>query len=504
MKTAIKIDSYADGYGFNEMHCVDQAIAVASGAFHYDLFYYYSFYYSFYSNWHNNGKFLNRPHIFEKLGMQFNSINITNETELIQAIKQALDQHQPVLLPVKYNAIYFHPSYMDKSPELVNHAPLVLFGYNSDNSTIQLKLVRSDLDMKRRTFVSLDYQMTEQMIKDIWIASNEQFKQQNDEERYNALYTLEQSTKEPAQIARRMAYDLTTIGEKGASNLGVIIQRFNEMDKGYSHLHDLSAKTLLFYTHAGLHIFFDSIERLQPIHELDKHDQQTYESFKAHYIAERSLILGRLCTYIAKNKSLSSSEQLQLLDQIEAMDQELAAMFKRWFIEPAGNQSRIQAEAVPVRALVSSVAIPKSEQAPLINYALTAAATADSQASPASSPTCAIDGNPDDHPWHSKGTDEPKWLCLDLGQPRSITKIVLKHCEKKLLKRTHDFEIQASMDGSSWGTIAEVKENTLSETVQVLDSPLAYRYFRVFITKENLKDKGALIYQFELWGPGGQ
>ncbi len=89
----------------------------------------------------------------------------------------------------------------------------------------------------------------------------------------------------------------------------------------------------------------------------------------------------------------------------------------------------------------------------------------------------------------SKG---PQWLVLDLGHPRKIHKILVKHAGvvENADYNTRDFRLQyaSSMDGPWEDIAAPISGNTESITTHEFE-PLEVQYIRIYITKPEQKDK---------------
>jgi len=95
--------------------------------------------------------------------------------------------------------------------------------------------------------------------------------------------------------------------------------------------------------------------------------------------------------------------------------------------------------------------------------------------------------------WDSSGEEKTQhWLALDLGHPRKVHKIVVKHAGvmENQQYNTRDFQLQraSSMDGP-WKDIVEpILGNTESITTHEFE-PLEARYIRIYITKPSQKDE---------------
>ncbi|GIF45606.1 F5/8 type C domain-containing protein [Asanoa ferruginea] len=137
------------------------------------------------------------------------------------------------------------------------------------------------------------------------------------------------------------------------------------------------------------------------------------------------------------------------------------------------------------------------------NLALNKPATADSQCAAAEAPAKAVNGtvnggNADK--WCSLGTS--KWIRVDLQSATQVGRVVLKHSGaggEKPVWNTRDFDVQVSLDGVSWTTVASPRGNTANVTTHTF-TPRSARYLRVnVITPTSDTDRAARLYEFEAY-----
>ncbi|GIJ55425.1 discoidin domain-containing protein [Virgisporangium aurantiacum] len=139
------------------------------------------------------------------------------------------------------------------------------------------------------------------------------------------------------------------------------------------------------------------------------------------------------------------------------------------------------------------------------NLALGRVATADSSCNANEAPAKAVNGtvnggNTDK--WCSTGAS--KWLQVDLGAARNVSRFVVKHAGaggENTAWNTRDFTLQVSSNASTWTTVATVTGNTASTTTHDFTAVSA-RYVRLNISSSG-SDGAARIYEFEAWGTGG-
>ncbi|MET7394810.1 carbohydrate-binding protein [Dactylosporangium sp. NPDC005572] len=138
---------------------------------------------------------------------------------------------------------------------------------------------------------------------------------------------------------------------------------------------------------------------------------------------------------------------------------------------------------------------------PPTNLALNKTATADSQCAATEGPAKAVNGtvnggNADK--WCSLGAS--KWWRVDLGSSQNVGRIVVRHAGaggENTAFNTRDYDLQASTDGNTWTTVAQVRGNTANVTTSTF-TPLNTRYLRInVIAPTSNADTAARIYEFE-------
>ncbi|WMJ22789.1 discoidin domain-containing protein [Paludicola sp. MB14-C6] len=135
------------------------------------------------------------------------------------------------------------------------------------------------------------------------------------------------------------------------------------------------------------------------------------------------------------------------------------------------------------------------------NLALNATATANQYVS-GETPAKAVDGSViNNSKWCSTSTTD-KWLKLDLGQTRTISRWVVKHAGaggESAQWNTKNFKLQKSTNGTSWTDVDVVTNNTASTTNRTVTA-FSARYVRLYITTATqTTDKAARIYEIELY-----
>ncbi len=133
------------------------------------------------------------------------------------------------------------------------------------------------------------------------------------------------------------------------------------------------------------------------------------------------------------------------------------------------------------------------------NFAFKAKARA-SASNPNDTPAKAVDGDPSSR-WSMGGNGE-KWLALDLGAARNISRWTLTTSsitDGKTEQNLNSFKLQRSDDGNAWTDVDTVTENR-SAIVDRLVAPFTAKQVRILVTKETRKpaEKNARIHEISL------
>lgn len=138
------------------------------------------------------------------------------------------------------------------------------------------------------------------------------------------------------------------------------------------------------------------------------------------------------------------------------------------------------------------------------NLALNRPATASGQCTTSETATKAVNGsvsggNADK--WCT--TTSAKWLEVDLGSPRALSRFVVKHAAaggESATWNTRDFRVEVrDSTTAAWTTAVTVTGNTAATTTHPV--ALTARYVRLVVTAPTqTTDPAARIYEFEAWG----
>ncbi|MEV4517844.1 ThuA domain-containing protein [Dactylosporangium sp. NPDC049525] len=152
---------------------------------------------------------------------------------------------------------------------------------------------------------------------------------------------------------------------------------------------------------------------------------------------------------------------------------------------------------------VDDFALTGGTTPPVTNLALNKTATADSQCASTEGPAKAVNGtvnggNADK--WCSLGAS--KWWRVDLGATVSVGRVVIRHAGaggENTAFNTRDFDVQTSVDGTTWTTVSQIRGNTANVTTSTF-GPAGVRYLRVnVLVPTNNTDTAARIYEVEAY-----
>jgi len=113
-----------------------------------------------------------------------------------------------------------------------------------------------------------------------------------------------------------------------------------------------------------------------------------------------------------------------------------------------------------------------------VNLALNKSITAGSTYSSTYTPTNAVDGNTGTY-WTSTSTSGTKWLRVDLGASKNISKFTVIHYGGTYT--TKNFTIAVSTDGNSWTTLVNATNNTSATTTYTFATRAA-RFVKLNVT----------------------
>ncbi|MEO6786228.1 MAG: protein kinase [Chthoniobacteraceae bacterium] len=179
-------------------------------------------------------------------------------------------------------------------------------------------------------------------------------------------------------------------------------------------------------------------------------------------------------------------EQLQAFDALRALPGRL----------PKDSKLLARAKALTVEAQKRMDAIRAGRNKN--NFAFKAKARA-SASNSNEGPEKAVDGDTATR-WSAGGNGE-KWLALDLGAPRNISRWTLTTSsitDGKTDQNLAGFKLQRSDDGKAWADVDQVSDNR-SAIVDRVVAPFSARQVRILVTKETRKPADRTARINEIW-----
>lgn len=96
----------------------------------------------------------------------------------------------------------------------------------------------------------------------------------------------------------------------------------------------------------------------------------------------------------------------------------------------------------------------------------------------------------------SSGYTDGEWIYLDLGKPKTISRLVIKWEQAYAA----DFEILTSDDAVTWKSLLSLKSQR-GDTSDIKFAPLAARYIKILSVKRANPDWGISMWEIEPYGP---
>ena len=475
---SLKIDCYIDGYNASHLNCSDVPVAGATGYYNYDDYYFYCFYYCYFHNWGNvnTDSYIDfRNEILKKVGLAMMLQPIKDDYELISLIKQNIDNSHPVVMLPNYNALFYSNDYLSKNK--ASHG-IVISDYDKDRSIV---IIRDDIHIRsisgnpttiqRKGQALLKMQITEDMLKNIW-------KMSDNSNIYSIISIGEAKVKKYIDLVS----DVLDNYSFKQSKLLEFIEHYSLFEEKMKN-QGFAEQVMKNFCNSVI-VLFDVFEKTFE----EANHSNSYKIFKEKYLNFRQLLIAKLHANAYRGIYLSKKEKNKILENIQEMDNKLLCLINDLY----NNY---------IRHKESTVYANKQ-----INYALSAKASASSEYfAPAFNnvyaASHAVNGkweNIRTDTWISSSSNIINWLKVDLGQPRTINKFVIRHFARQGYN-TIDFKIQALNNAKKWVDLVNVKNNSSDITIHDISSS-TYRYFRIYITKPGECDFHTRINEFEIWG----
>jgi hypothetical protein len=140
--------------------------------------------------------------------------------------------------------------------------------------------------------------------------------------------------------------------------------------------------------------------------------------------------------------------------------------------------------------------------APLMSADGSGGATGDPACAPGQTADKVLDGKlSGDSKWcsHTAGAQ----VAVDLGVAQNLAWITVRHAGaggETAAFDTRDYDLQTSMNGSTWVTVAQVRGNAADSTGHLFTTPVTARYVRLHVlTPTQTADDAARIYEIETY-----
>ncbi|ACL76836.1 hypothetical protein [Ruminiclostridium cellulolyticum] len=227
MGKALDISLYKNGFGYQNVDCIQSPIAAAAGYFNHDNYFYYCFLHSIAGNFENHSQqdisvYSNK--ILCKMGLRLEKIDCSGCTpeDVISMAAEEILFGRPIIMIVKYNSLFYNMYYKNMGFRL-NHG-LLVNEFNESNKTFCIKdqFYRDILDTYKNAFFPLH--ITFDMLKNIWLDSNKQFRSQS-ATCADSIYSMYQD--EEVELDTNKAINIALSIMDGKSELINLIQNFD-------------------------------------------------------------------------------------------------------------------------------------------------------------------------------------------------------------------------------------------------------------------------------------
>lgn len=206
------IDNYYDGYRTNEINCIDLPIGAAAGHFNRDYYFYYCMCYAVLLNWSRYFKedwYETRKAILQILDLEFCKVPVADEMELENKIQQCFANGTPIVLIVKYGALFYSKYY---GYGTYDHG-LLISDYNDETKLYGIRdreLVREHIDNGIfQSDVMHRLPIKFEQLKTIWLESQKLLREESSNH-CNTFYCIKAKEKREDltfhQVLKRLFY----------------------------------------------------------------------------------------------------------------------------------------------------------------------------------------------------------------------------------------------------------------------------------------------------------
>ncbi|EPR10205.1 discoidin domain-containing protein [Ruminiclostridium papyrosolvens] len=468
-----------DSYYYKTISCVDAPIAIASGYFEYENYFYFCAFYSLRLIWETNVDRFESINIrLNKLGLELVTVNITNRNTLLSTIKSVLDEKYPIVIYFDYFSMFYCDFNYKKA-----HGPhgIIINGYNEETSTITI------MDCSHVGFDNPFYCLTlkEEIFFDLWEESNKYFNENLTNYANKLYYIKPRNTKKDIYSDFNFLKDVVEnnyIIENDNLICNVIHNKNFDITAAELYKRDLIDST---------QNIFKIFDRLYDQLVKENISVKNYEDFKVKYSNKRSIVFSSFLRK-AINRNVDENAISKYTKEIQSINNDFRMLANELYTQYCTKIS-------------DDILMQYDDEKELINYASDASITASSELEAYG--ICfkaerVINGKYngfDTDMWISNDTASPHWLMLDLNKERAIFKFIIIHDFRSPDLYLIDYCIQGSNNMIDWVNLIEIKGNNKEQITNYVEKQ-KYRYYRIYITKPSKIDNMARIFGIECWG----
>ncbi len=197
----LDLDLYLKGYSIEEFNCLNIPMAASCGCYNYENYFYYGFLTAVQYNWSNKSYKDNYFKtesviddiglVLEELGMHLEKHYPKTQEEFVNLIVSSLKEDKPVMMCVKYNALFYHKYFENANGDDLHF--MVISQYNEKTHVIRIhdsSFLRGVNVMANDSDILFPLSLKEEMVWEIWNQTN---KDADDRRKkiYDGIYVLE-------------------------------------------------------------------------------------------------------------------------------------------------------------------------------------------------------------------------------------------------------------------------------------------------------------------------
>lgn len=286
---SIELYHYGDGFSFQELNCVGQAIGVCSSVYNEKNYYLYGYLYNMYSYWKND--FFNSSFNFvesnnillNKLGLKIKVHELIKDDKVVDFIKDKINYHKPIIYLPKRNLIPYGSDYQNLENESL-HAILIT-GYGIERDIILIKdishLESSGISLNTRYGMFKLY-LKSSIVLDMWKDSNKALEKRDSLHYYkNKFFTLEKD--EDSQLKVKEYKDLSNIFIQIMQDKSCLIDRLGKVkqlvaqdNNNFDDLEEEMNYSILYLVNKFT-VFIDFMKKIECISEVE--ESQLYQIY---------------------------------------------------------------------------------------------------------------------------------------------------------------------------------------------------------------------------------